>query len=102
MASSAFYPIIYACFLNGYRQMDIQAGANRYAVTVILYLTAVTIYGVSEKPAQVPGDANGGIDSDARGVEAWAIRSVGPFAPGLPCADGHWTDGTFFRLFQSL
>ena len=59
MASSAFYPIIYACFLNGYRQMDIQAGADRYAVTVLLYLTAVTIYGVSEKPAQVTGVANG-------------------------------------------
>ena len=49
MASSAFYPIIYACFLNGYRQMDIQAGASRYAVTVLLYLTAVTIYGVSKE-----------------------------------------------------
>ena len=68
MASSAFYPIIYACFLNGYRQMDIQAGANRYAVTVLLYLTAVTIYGVSQKPAQAPGKANWGIDSDTRGV----------------------------------
>ena len=51
MASSAFYPIIYACFLNGYRQMEIQAGADRYAVTVLLYLTAVAIYSVSEKPA---------------------------------------------------
>ena len=102
MASSAFYPIIYACFLNGYRQMDIQAGASRYTVTVLLYLTAVTIYGVSQKPAQAPGNANWGIDSDTRVVEARAIRSVGPFASGLPCADGHWTDGAFFRLFQSL
>ena len=82
--------------------MDIQAGANRYAVTVLLYLTAVTIYGVSQKLAQAPGNANWGIDSDTRGVEARAIRSVGPFAPGLPCADGHWTDGAFFCLFQSL
>ena len=82
--------------------MEIQAGADRYAVTVLFYLTAVTIYGVSQKPAKVSGDANRGTDSDTRGVEARAIRSVGPFAPGLPCADGHWTDGAFFRLFQSL
>lgn len=102
MASSAFYPIIYACFLNGYRQTDVQAGASRYAVTVLLYLTAVIIYGVSREPAQVPGDANVGIDSDTRGVEAWAIRSVGPLTPDLPYADGHWIDGAFFRLFQSL
>ena len=48
MASSAFYPIIYGCFLNGYRQMDIEAGATSYALTILLYLTAVTIYSVSE------------------------------------------------------
>lgn len=58
MASSAFYPIIYACFSNGYRQMDIQAGASRYAATVLLYLTAVTIYAVSKESAEVLGDAN--------------------------------------------
>ena len=46
MASSAFYPIIYASFLNGYRQMDIEAGATRYALTVLVYLTAVTLYSV--------------------------------------------------------
>ena len=27
--------------------MDIEAGATRYAVTVLVYLSAVTIYGVS-------------------------------------------------------
>ena len=58
MASSAFYPIIYACFLNGYRQMDSQAGASRYAVTVALYMTAVTVYAVSKEPVKVPGNAN--------------------------------------------
>ena len=58
MASSAFYPIIYACFLNGYRQMDIQAGASRYAVTVLLYLTAVTIYAVNKEPVGMPANAN--------------------------------------------
>ena len=82
--------------------MNVQAGASRYAVTVLLYLTAVMIYGVSAKSAQVPRDANEAIDSGARDVEAWAIRPVGPFAPGLPCADGHWIDGAFFRLCQSL
>ena len=53
--------------------MDVEAGASRYAVTVLLYLAAVTIYAVSEKPAQVPRDANEAIDSNTRGVEAWAI-----------------------------
>ena len=46
MASSAFYPIIYACFQHGYRQMDVEAGATRYVLTVVTYLTAVTMYGV--------------------------------------------------------
>ena len=46
MASSAFYPIIYACFVHGYRQMDLEAGANRYLLTFVTYLTAVTIYAV--------------------------------------------------------
>ena len=27
--------------------MDVEAGATRYAVTVLVYLSAVTIYGVS-------------------------------------------------------
>ena len=102
MASSAFYPIIYACFLNGYCQMDIEAGANRYAVTVVLYLIAVTVYVVSKEPAEVPGDTNGRTDSGARKVEAGPVRSVGPLAPGLPCADGHWADGAFLRFFKSL
>lgn len=47
MASSAFYPIIYACFLHGYRQMDYEAAALRYTLTTVVYLTAVTIYAVS-------------------------------------------------------
>lgn len=47
MASSAFYPITYASFLHGYRQMDAEAGASRYLLTVAVYLTAVTIYAVS-------------------------------------------------------
>lgn len=47
MASSAFYPIIYACAVHGYSQMDVEAGATRYAVTVLVYLSAVTIYTVS-------------------------------------------------------
>lgn len=47
MASSAFYPIIYACFRHGYSQMDVEAGASRYAVTILVYLSGVTIYGVS-------------------------------------------------------
>jgi hypothetical protein len=46
MASSAFYPIIYACFLHGYVRMDREAAALRYALTVVVYLTAVTIYAV--------------------------------------------------------
>ena len=46
MASSAFYPIIYACFIHGYRQMDIEAGATRYLLTIGVYLTAVTTYAV--------------------------------------------------------
>lgn len=48
MASSAFYPISYACFLHGYNQMNIEAGATRYVWTIAVYLTAVTIYGVSK------------------------------------------------------
>jgi adiponectin receptor len=47
MASSAFYPITYACFLHGYTQMNAEAGASRYALTVVVYLTAVTTYAVS-------------------------------------------------------
>ena len=47
MASSAFYPVIYACFQHGYHQMDVEAGATRYALTIVTYLTAVTMYGVS-------------------------------------------------------
>ena len=53
MASSAFYPIIYACVIHGYEQMDVEAGATRYAVTVLVYLTAVTIYGVSRSTESV-------------------------------------------------
>lgn len=37
MASSAFYPIIYGCFLNGCRQMDIEAGATPHALINLLY-----------------------------------------------------------------
>lgn len=48
MASSAFYPIIYACFIHGYGQMDVEAGANRYLLTIVTYVTAVTIYAVSD------------------------------------------------------
>ena len=44
MASAAFYPIIAACFLHGYRVMDREAGATRYVLTVLTYLLAVTIY----------------------------------------------------------
>jgi hypothetical protein len=47
MASSAFYPITYASFRHGYSQMDTEAGASRYLLTVLVYLTAVTIYAVS-------------------------------------------------------
>jgi len=47
MASSAFYPIIYASLRHGYAQMDVEAGATRYALTVFVYLVAVAIYGVS-------------------------------------------------------
>ena len=47
MASSAFYPIIYACFIHGYRTMDVEAGANRYVLAIVTYVTAVTIYAVS-------------------------------------------------------
>ena len=46
MASSAFYPITYACYLHGYNQMDDEAGASRYALTVVVYVVAVTIYAV--------------------------------------------------------
>lgn len=55
MASSAFYPIIYACFQRGYRQMDVEAGATRYAWTVVVYLTAVTMYGTRIPEAWKPG-----------------------------------------------
>lgn len=54
MASSAFYPITYACFVHGYSQMDIEAGAARYALTVLLYLSAVTIYGASCSKQRAP------------------------------------------------
>ena len=48
MASSSFYPIIYACYLYGYEQMDREAGATRYLLTILIYLTAVTVYAVSQ------------------------------------------------------
>ena len=48
MASSAFYPIVYACIVHSYGKMDIEAGATRYAATVFVYLCAVTIYGVTQ------------------------------------------------------
>ena len=47
MASSAFYPIIIACFQHNYSRMDLEAGATRYAMTVLTYLLAVTTYAVS-------------------------------------------------------
>ena len=47
MASSAFHPIIYACFVHDFQQMNIEAGANRYLLTIFTYLVAVTIYSVS-------------------------------------------------------
>lgn len=52
MASSAFYPIIYASYLHGYRQMDAEAGASRYALTVVVYVTAVMIYAVRDASEQ--------------------------------------------------
>ena len=82
--------------------MDMQAGASRYAVSVLLYLTAVTIYAVNKDPVEMPVNANGQTDSGARAVEAGPVRCVGPFAPGLPCTHGHWADRTFFGLCQSL
>lgn len=82
--------------------MDIEAGASRYAVTVLLYLTAVTIYSVSKEPVEMPGNANSWTDSGARGVQTGPVRSVGPFTPDLPCADGSWTNGAFLRFRQSL
>lgn len=82
--------------------MDVRAGASRYAVTALLYLTAVTIYGVSKEPAEKRVDANGWTDPGARKVEAGPIRSVGPFAPDLPCADGHWADSAFLGFCQSV
>ena len=39
--------------------MNIQAGASRYAVTVLLYLTAVIIYAVNKDPVEMPANANG-------------------------------------------
>lgn len=47
MASSAFYPFIYGCSIHDYARMDIEAGANRYLLTIITYLSAVTIYTMS-------------------------------------------------------
>ncbi|CAF9916216.1 MAG: hypothetical protein HETSPECPRED_002796 [Heterodermia speciosa] len=55
MASAAFYPIIAACFLHGYRIMDREAGATRYALTVLTYLLAVTIYATKLPEASRPG-----------------------------------------------
>lgn len=75
MASSAFYPIIYACFRHGYSQMDLEAGATRYALTVIVYLTAVTIYAVGQQEGIVSvrgHNANFGTD-----------KSTGSMATGI-------------------
>ena len=47
IASSAFYPIIYASWQYGYREMSDAAGASRYAWTVLTYLVAVITYAVS-------------------------------------------------------
>ena len=47
MASSAFYPINHACFVHGFHQMHIEAGASRYLLTIVTYLVAVTIYAVN-------------------------------------------------------
>lgn len=46
MATSTFYPIIYACFVHGFRQMNLEAGASRYLLTIVTYLVAATIYAV--------------------------------------------------------
>ena len=46
-ASSAFYLIIYACSKHRYRQIDVEAGATRYMLNVLIYLVAVVTYGVS-------------------------------------------------------
>ncbi len=49
-AFSAFYPIIYACYRNGYWQMDVEAGATRCLLTVLTYTIAVVAYAVSHPP----------------------------------------------------
>ncbi|KAL8790248.1 MAG: hypothetical protein Q9195_006471 [Heterodermia aff. obscurata] len=51
MASAAFYPIIAACLLHGGEAV----GARRYALTVLTYLVAVTIYATKVPEALHPG-----------------------------------------------
>lgn len=47
MALTTFSPLFYAYSVYGYRQLDIEAGANRYVATTLLYASAVVIYAVS-------------------------------------------------------
>lgn len=51
MASSAFCPIIYAGCSKEYIKIDTEAGASRCALTVFVYVTAVTSYGVNKDAA---------------------------------------------------
>lgn len=49
--------------------MDVEAGATRYAVTILVYLSAVTIYGVSEEVSAQGQTANR--PRQTRVPEAW-------------------------------
>ncbi|CAD6590166.1 MAG: hypothetical protein ASARMPRED_004598 [Alectoria sarmentosa] len=55
MALTTFSPLFYAYSVYGYRQLDIEAGANRYVATTLLYASAVVIYATRIPEAWRPG-----------------------------------------------
>ena len=104
MASSAFYPVICACFMFGYKQMNVEAGANRYLLTIITYLTAVTIYAVCTTDQTDPANKRLTEDKGTNPgeMEAWCIRCLGPVAPKIPRAHGRRADISLLCLRQGL
>lgn len=108
MASSSFYPIIVASFQHGYRQMDLEAGATRYALTVLTYLLAVTTYAVSvptyirgNRPLVIP-ELMCGLDETSRSMETRNLRYLGTLTPDLSRLDGSRANHPFHGLCQGF
>lgn len=86
--------------------MNVEAGATRHAWTIVVYLTAVTMYGVCQTFLAIASPYHrlltSAIDQNPRGMETSCFKSVGPIAPDLPRADDSRTYYTFLGLCESV